>query len=711
MTTAWDKKTWTPYAHFDNGGLVSFDDENAICVKVQYAIENELGGFIIWELSGDLMEDLSTPLLDVTNKKLHNPDFNCGELGFYPEEEETSVLAAPTTTSPIGQVPTPVGQVPTPTPPVPLFPTPFTPVSSPESLKPSGPAAESLYSQPVNDQSVNDQPVNDQPVNDQPMTDQPTDQPELFICGDRQVTFNTADSKALDLSFRYEVHRNSGVLVSDAIKELKSTMLNGIAEKLNCAGASSVVRRLRSNPVEASQENVMAIESTQSDLPENDTPCSIPVNLDVSTICHSVIGSMTTYFEKGTSATVLREVSEELLFYIRTSMASGKFESAKIRKVIYVENLSSSPLESNAAPPNTIIVSEPQNEEGANSSVVAIFLSLLIIILVGVTLFVFVIRKRRSEPRHAEERAIIMENKRDDSEATSMPASTSTEETWKKALTTEEVWRNAMNTYPTEDKSTRLAFDSDEEALVPEAGRGTSSTEPLVEQMIRDLGKSDKVARSQAGNDEKYKELSESRKGHDSMVANANEDESRVAYDESDETANNAREKKKTKKKNKRSVSRNKKMTLEPDEGMQDSDGTMEDEQNHYFDIDREGDINDDGNALEPVGDDKINELANNKEEEHNQVHEEDEQSFGSIGDGKLDPPALDGKKDELRDAPPTGTMEEEGNDPHSDSNDGKDDNKATTSSSPSNNTDHGTAGGEASSIHGESSDAEYDLD
>ena len=63
MTQVWDKKTWTQYAYFENGGLVSFDNENAICAKVQYVIENELGGFIIWELSGDMMEDLSTPLL------------------------------------------------------------------------------------------------------------------------------------------------------------------------------------------------------------------------------------------------------------------------------------------------------------------------------------------------------------------------------------------------------------------------------------------------------------------------------------------------------------------------------------------------------------------------------------------------------------------------------------------------------------------------
>ena len=58
-------------------GLVSFDDERAICDKVHYAQEKNLGGFIIWELSGDVMDDLSTPLLDITNRKLGDPSIVC----------------------------------------------------------------------------------------------------------------------------------------------------------------------------------------------------------------------------------------------------------------------------------------------------------------------------------------------------------------------------------------------------------------------------------------------------------------------------------------------------------------------------------------------------------------------------------------------------------------------------------------------------------
>merc|ERR1712228_686760 len=54
-------------------------DQRAICDKVEYAIDNDLNGFIIWEITGDVREDLSTPLLDEVNMKLDFPKtHNCG---------------------------------------------------------------------------------------------------------------------------------------------------------------------------------------------------------------------------------------------------------------------------------------------------------------------------------------------------------------------------------------------------------------------------------------------------------------------------------------------------------------------------------------------------------------------------------------------------------------------------------------------------------
>ena len=50
MVSVRHEMTYTQYAYKDsiNGGLVSYDDEQAICDKTEYALENELNGFIIW---------------------------------------------------------------------------------------------------------------------------------------------------------------------------------------------------------------------------------------------------------------------------------------------------------------------------------------------------------------------------------------------------------------------------------------------------------------------------------------------------------------------------------------------------------------------------------------------------------------------------------------------------------------------------------------
>jgi GH18 family chitinase len=52
MIQVWDEKTWTQFAYFEGGGLVSFDNENAICAKTEFVQQHNLNGFIIWELTG-----------------------------------------------------------------------------------------------------------------------------------------------------------------------------------------------------------------------------------------------------------------------------------------------------------------------------------------------------------------------------------------------------------------------------------------------------------------------------------------------------------------------------------------------------------------------------------------------------------------------------------------------------------------------------------
>jgi chitinase len=70
MISLRDDVTKTQYAYFEDGGLVSFDDNQSICDKVEYSMEKNIHGLFVWDLSGDLTETYSTPLLDMVNLKL-----------------------------------------------------------------------------------------------------------------------------------------------------------------------------------------------------------------------------------------------------------------------------------------------------------------------------------------------------------------------------------------------------------------------------------------------------------------------------------------------------------------------------------------------------------------------------------------------------------------------------------------------------------------
>ena len=104
LTSVRDERTMTQYVYGKAAvdlpsTLVSFDDERAICDKTEYAQVHGLNGYIIWEISGDLMPDLSTPLLDAANAKLLNPDLDCASLDksdiiMAMSEEETEAALA-----------------------------------------------------------------------------------------------------------------------------------------------------------------------------------------------------------------------------------------------------------------------------------------------------------------------------------------------------------------------------------------------------------------------------------------------------------------------------------------------------------------------------------------------------------------------------------------------------------------------------------------
>ena len=99
MTSVRHDASKTQYASFNSGdGFVSYDDERSICEKTEYVINNNLKGFLIWELTGDFMLDFSTPLLDAVNDKLADLNMNCAGGPPYTPAPSSTVTGSPTGT-------------------------------------------------------------------------------------------------------------------------------------------------------------------------------------------------------------------------------------------------------------------------------------------------------------------------------------------------------------------------------------------------------------------------------------------------------------------------------------------------------------------------------------------------------------------------------------------------------------------------------------
>lgn len=56
FTSVRHEQTKTQFA-YNSLGLVSYDDELAICDKAEYNVDNDLLGFIIWEISGKTAQE------------------------------------------------------------------------------------------------------------------------------------------------------------------------------------------------------------------------------------------------------------------------------------------------------------------------------------------------------------------------------------------------------------------------------------------------------------------------------------------------------------------------------------------------------------------------------------------------------------------------------------------------------------------------------
>ncbi len=167
------------------------------------------------------MEDLSTPLLDVVNEKLMNPNMNCGQPG-------EVVVSTPLNTASSTYV--------------------SSSTSASVSSSPAVGSASALPNTLISDDASD------------------SGQPILLFCGGRQ---NIVNAETLVLTFAYELHRPlEGVTESAAIRSLKRSMLKSVADKLSCSG--SIGRLLRTTDA---HQQIVAVESSLQDTPNNKCKC------------------------------------------------------------------------------------------------------------------------------------------------------------------------------------------------------------------------------------------------------------------------------------------------------------------------------------------------------------------------------------------------------------------------------------------------------
>lgn len=141
-------------------------------------------------------------------------------------------------------------------------------------------------------------------------------------------------------------------------------------------------------------------------------------------MCEAMIGSITVYLNKGTPASIMKASHEELLFLLRTGMASGRYETSKIVRVIFVEDMSVNPSSFNADT-NGMMAWAPKEEGTSKSTLIAVVLGVLLVIVAALAAFMFIKnRKRKSRQQEVT---------KDDS--VESPAS-QVEDVWQKALRT-----------------------------------------------------------------------------------------------------------------------------------------------------------------------------------------------------------------------------------------------------------------------------------
>jgi hypothetical protein len=136
-----------------------------------------------------------------------------------------------------------------------------------------------------------------------------------------------------------------------------------------------------------------------------------------------MIGSLTVFLDSGTSGSVEQQVWQEIIFTIRTGMAAGRYETSKVLKAIFIEDMSASQLQSSTSA--SMVMWTPETESMSTSTIIVVVVCALLIVAIMAIQLVF-FKRSRSSP----------DESRDNEDSVASSSVSHVEEVWKKALVT-----------------------------------------------------------------------------------------------------------------------------------------------------------------------------------------------------------------------------------------------------------------------------------
>lgn len=223
-----------------------------------------------------------------------------------------------------------------------------------------------------------------------------------YNCGDGSQSigdsFSGQSPPSIDLSFDYELHNDLDVAVSQALQEIKQSILSDVATRLGCTEASQ--RRLQ-----GTSGNVVGLMASRSDMPDpNAAGCLVEVDINEPVACTPTKGEMTVFAEPGSSEDDLLNMSGYIKDTIKDSMDAGRYESNTVKRVTWIGDRDLYLEELNPSPP-VAIQTEP-DDTGIDWMKIAMY-SLAGVCAFLLCLLCMIIPTRRKSPTHDEELAMV----------------------------------------------------------------------------------------------------------------------------------------------------------------------------------------------------------------------------------------------------------------------------------------------------------------